>query len=52
MGIAVTPDLAADLALYGELYRQKYGRDEPVAELIPAMLSHYLATDRAFAQAR
>ena len=52
MAIAVSPDLAADLAFYAELYRSRYERDEPIAELIPAMLSQFLASDRAFAQAR
>jgi hypothetical protein len=50
--IAITPDLAADLALYAELYRKLYGRDEPVAELVPAMLSRFLESDRAFTRAR
>lgn len=50
--IVITPDLAADLTRYAELYRQSYGREEPVAELIPAMLAQFLESDRAFARAR
>jgi hypothetical protein len=52
VAITVTPDLAADLALYAELYRDHYGRDEPIAELIPAMLSQFLGSDRTFVKAR
>lgn len=52
LSITVSPDLAADLALYAELYRRHYDREEPVAELVPAMLSQFLAGDRAFLQAR
>lgn len=52
MTVAITPDLAADLALYAELYRQLYERDEPIAELVPAMLSRFLESDKAFVRAR
>jgi hypothetical protein len=52
LSITVSPDLAGDLALYAELYRRHYDREEPVAELVPAMLSQFLASDRAFLQAR
>jgi hypothetical protein len=34
------------------LYAQTYGREEPVIELIPAMLTAFLESDRAFARAR
>jgi hypothetical protein len=52
MTIAVSPDLAAALALYGDLYRKAYGREEPIAELIPAMLASFLESDRAYLRAR
>lgn len=50
--ITVTPDLAADLAFYAELYRKQYGREEPVSELAPAMLAAFLDSDRAFSRAK
>lgn len=46
------PDLHRALADYAALYAQTYGRDEPVAELIPAMLSAFLESDRAFVPER
>lgn len=52
LAIAISPDLAADLDLYARLYRERYDRDEPVAELVPAMLALFLDSDRAFVQAR
>ena len=50
--LTIAPDLAADLALYAELYRQRYGCEEPVAELVPAMLDRFLQSDREFARRR
>jgi hypothetical protein len=50
--VAVSPDLNADLIAYAEFYRATYGREETVAELVPAMVSAFLASDRAFAQSR
>jgi hypothetical protein len=52
IGIAVTPDLARALADYAALYSQTYGKDEPVAQLVPAMLTVFLEGDRAFAKRR
>lgn len=52
MTISVSPDLAAALADYAELYREAYGDAEPVQELIPAMLAGFLESDRAFARHR
>lgn len=46
--ISISPDLNAALAAYAELYRQTYGREEPVTELIPFMLTNFLESDRAF----
>ena len=48
--ISVSPDLNHALGLYGEIYREAYGQEEPIAELIPAMLASFLDSDRAFAQ--
>jgi len=50
--ISVLPDLNQALADYAGLYAQTYGRDEPVAELIPAMLAAFLDSDREFAKLR
>lgn len=52
MTLSIMPDLAADLTFYADLYREAYGREEAVADLIPAMLTNFLAADRAFAKAR
>ena len=50
--IAVTPQLHADLQLYARLYRESYGVEESVADLIPSMLATFLASDRAFVRGR
>lgn len=50
--IAVPPDLHQALADYAELYRETYGKEEPVQDLIPAMLASFLEGDKAFARRR
>lgn len=50
--ISVAPDLHQSLVGYAALYAQTYGREESVADLIPAMLSSFLESDRAFSKAR
>ncbi len=50
--ISVLPDLHQRLADYAGLYASTYGTDEPIAELIPAMLSAFLDSDREFARRR
>jgi len=52
LAITVTPDLHAALADYAALYAQAYGREEPVTELVLAMLAAFLDSDRTFAKAR
>lgn len=52
LGISVTPDLNQALNDYAALYAQAYGREEPVVDLIPAMLVAFLESDRAFSKAR
>jgi hypothetical protein len=53
IGITVTPDLDADLRAYLDLYRAAYDdKAAAVADLIPAMLESFLASDKAFARAR
>ena len=48
MTISISPDLHAALQSYAVLYRDTYGQEEPVTELIPAMLLSFLDGDRAF----
>lgn len=50
--IFVSPELNRALADYAEAYEAAYGQSEQVAELIPAMLSAFLQSDREFARAR
>ena len=50
--ISVLPDLHQRLIAYAALYATTYGSEEPVAELIPAMLSAFLDSDHAFARRR
>jgi len=52
LGISVMPDLHQALNDYAALYAQAYGREEPVADLIPAMLTALLESDRAFSKGR
>ncbi|WP_313804035.1 DUF2274 domain-containing protein [Sphingobium sp.] len=52
LSISVMPDLHQALTDYAALYTTTYGRDEPVAELIPAMLATFLESDRAFVRSR
>lgn len=52
MTIQLLPDLSEALQQYAAAYEQAYGKAEPVAELIPFMLSAFLESDRAFARAK
>jgi len=52
LSIAVMPDLHQALTDYAALYAQAYGREEPVTELIPAMLAAFLESDRNFIRHR
>lgn len=52
LSISVMPDLHQALTRYAALYAQTYGREEPIADLIPAMLSAFLDSDRAFSKER
>jgi len=51
MTIAIMPDLIQKLSTYARLYRDAYGSDEPVAELVPAILQAFLNADRDFTRA-
>jgi hypothetical protein len=46
--ISVLPELHLALADYAALYAETYGQKETIADLIPAMLSGFLESDRAF----
>jgi len=50
--ISVTPDLHRSLAAYAAIYRETYGEEETVADLVPHMLATFLSGDRVFAKAR
>lgn len=52
IAIAVNAELHRALQAYATLYRQAYGEEEEVAQLIPSMLEQFLASDREFAKAR
>jgi hypothetical protein len=52
LSISLMPDLHQALVDYAVLYAGTYGRDEPLTELVPAMLAAFLESDRAFAQQR
>jgi len=52
LAITITPDLQSALRVYAALYAQAYGAEEPVVELIPAMLAAFLESDRNFVRAR
>ena len=46
--VYLTPTQLDALQAYARLYAETYGREESVADLIPAMLAAFLASDRAF----
>jgi hypothetical protein len=52
LNLVLTPHLAADLNAYADLYRERYGSDEPLTELVPAMLSAFMEGDRQFKRPR
>ena len=52
LAITITPDLQNALRDYAAIYAQTYGTEEPVVELIPAMLTAFLGSDRNFIKAR
>lgn len=50
--IMLPPDLHEALNDYARAYVQAYDREEPVAELVPAILKAFLEKDRVFAKMR
>ena len=52
LAVSLPPELHQALVDYAAFYAAAYGEDEPVAELVPAMLSTFIESDRAFQAAR
>lgn len=52
LNISVAPDLHSALHGYAEVYKETYGDEQSVVDLIPHMLTAFLASDRGFAKAR
>jgi len=50
--VSITPDLNRALSEYAAIYRDLYGQEEAIAELVPHMLNAFLDSDRGFAKAR
>ena len=49
--VSVSPELNKALQSYASFYKQTYGEEESVPELIPFILEDYLRSDRTFAKA-
>lgn len=52
LSLVLPPNLATDLNAYAELYRERYGSDEPLGELVPAMLAAFIESDKQFKRPR
>jgi len=52
LSISILPELHQRLQDYAAAYAEHYGSEEPVVELIPAMLAAFLDSDREFARRR
>ena len=50
--ISVDPDTHACLEDYAAIYAESYGEKVKPAELVPSMISGFLATDTGFKRAR
>jgi len=50
--INIRPDLKRALDDYATFYREQYGVEESIVELVPAMLASFLDSDRAFRRAQ
>ena len=50
--IVIPPELNGALNDYADAYREAYGQAEPIGELIPAMLTSFLESDRGFLRGR
>lgn len=52
LSITITPDLQSALQDYASVYAETYGVEEPIVELVPAMLAAFLESDRNFMRGR
>lgn len=50
LSISLQPDLHLRLLAYAAAYMEAYGTEEPLTELVPAMLAAFLESDRDFAR--
>lgn len=50
--VTITPGLQGALRDYAAIYAKSYGIEEPVADLIPAMLATFMESDRSFIRVR
>jgi hypothetical protein len=50
--VHVAPELNDALLDYAAAYQEAYGTNQPVTELVPAMLAAFLESDREFSRAR
>lgn len=50
--VTVMPDLHQALIDYASVYKETYGQEEPLSELVPMMLAHFLQSDREFTRRR
>ena len=50
--ISLAPDLHRALTTYAGLYKEAYGTEEAIADLVPAILATFLESDRALARAK
>lgn len=50
--IMLQPETNTALQAYAAAYRETYGEDEEVAELVPYIIDSFLSADRGFAKVR
>jgi len=50
LSIQISPDLDRQLQAYAGAYKETYGDEEKVADLVPFMLQKFLDGDRKFLQ--
>lgn len=50
--ISLAPELHLLLSDYVAIYREAYGKEESLSDLVPFMLKAFLDGDRSFAKAR
>jgi hypothetical protein len=50
--LSLSPQLHEDLVGYAAAYRDAYGQEEAISDLIPMMLAAFLNSDKAFRRSR